>query len=58
MKLLERIVDYIKSWIYYPTMERYFNERGMTQYNVWKHEKFARFKYAWWHCHVGKLKNK
>lgn len=28
MKSLERIIDYIKSWIYYPIMEKYFNERS------------------------------
>lgn len=56
MKTAERIVDYIKSWFFYPKMEKYFDDRDMSDCNRWKHEKFARFKYAWWHCHVGKLK--
>ena len=57
MKITERIADYIKSWIYYPTMEKYFDDRNMSAYNCWKNKRFARFSYAWWHCHVGKLKN-
>ena len=56
MKKMERIIDYIKSWFYYPKMEKYFDDRNMSDYNRWKNEKFARFKYAWWHCHAGKLK--
>lgn len=56
MKTIERIIDYIKSWLYYPTMKKYFDDRKMSDYNHWRNRKFARFKYAWWHCHVGKLK--
>lgn len=56
IKSLQRIVDYIKSWLYYPKMEKYFDDREMTIYSRWKYKKFARFKYAWWHCRVGKLK--
>lgn len=55
-KTTERIIDYIKSWLYYPTMENYFNDRKMSGYNRWNNRKFARFEYAWWHCHAGKLK--
>lgn len=58
MKITERIFDYIKSWIYYPTMEKYFDDRNMSGCNHWKNRKFARFSYAWWHCHAGKLKSK
>lgn len=58
MKKLQRIVDYIQSWFYYPKMEKYFDDRNMNNYNWWKYKRFARFKYAWWHCHVGKLKEK
>lgn len=49
---MKRIVDYIKSWLYYPKMEKYFDDRDMSMSNRWKNEKFARFKYAWWHCHL------
>ena len=57
MKTLERAVDYIKSLLYYSKMKQYFDRINMSQYNHWKNKKFARFKYAWWHCHAGKLKN-
>lgn len=49
------IIDFIKSWAYYHKMEKYFNERGYSQFNVWNGKKFARFRYAWWHCRLGKL---
>lgn len=56
MKKAKRIADFIKSIFYYPKMKKYFVDRDMSNHNPWKNEKFARFKYAWWHCHVGKLK--
>lgn len=56
MKITEKIYDFIKSWIYYPKMEKYFDDKGKSEYNPWKNRKFARFKYAWFHCHVGKMK--
>ena len=58
MRIIERIADYIKSCLYYPKMKKYFDERDMAGCNHWKNERFAMFKYAWWHCHVGKFKNK
>lgn len=58
MKIIERISDYIKSWLYYPTMKKYFDDRKMSECNTWRNKRFARFKYAWWHCHVGKLKER
>lgn len=58
MKLFERIADYTKSWLYYPTMKKYFDDRKMSECNTWRNENFSRFKYAWWHCHVGKLKER
>ncbi len=58
MRIFERIVDYIKSYLYYPTMKKYFDDRGMSIYNPWRDRKFGRFEYAWWHCHVGKLKER
>lgn len=56
--MVEKIVDYIKSCFYYPTMKRWFDERNISKQNPWNNRKFARFRYAWWHCHIGKLKNK
>lgn len=56
-KILQRIFDYIKSLMYYPTMKKYFDDRDMSECNTWNNDRFARFKYAWWHCHVGMLKN-
>lgn len=50
------IDDFIKSVFYYPKMKKYFDDRDMSNYNPWKNEKLARFKYAKWHCKVGKLK--
>ena len=56
MKTIERITDFIKSYFYYPKMKKYFDDRNMPNHNTWKNEKFARIKYALWHCHVGKMK--
>ena len=56
--MIERIADYIKSWFYYPKMKKYFDDRQMSGYNHWVNKKFARFKYASWHCRRGKMKNK
>lgn len=44
------IIDFIKSWLYYPKMKRYLNRLGI---HNWDNQ---RLYYAWWHCHVGKLK--
>lgn len=55
--MMRRIVDFIQSWIFYPKMVKYFCDRGMENCNPWYREKFARIRYSWWHCHVGKLKN-
>lgn len=57
MKIIEKIADYIKSWIYYSTMKKWFNDMNMSKYNHWNNRKFARFRYTWLHCNVGKLKN-
>lgn len=56
MKTIYRILDFIKSLFYYPQMAKYFTERGLSDYNRWSNEKLAALKYAWWHCHVGKLR--
>ena len=44
------ILDFIKSWLYYPTMVKYLNKLGI---HSWDNQ---RLYYSWWHCHVGKLK--
>lgn len=56
VKTIYRILDFIKSLFYYPQMAKYFTERGLSDYNRWSNEKLAALKYAWWHCHVGKLR--
>lgn len=49
--LYKRILDFIKSWIYYPKLKEYATEQG-----GWMKEnilKTGRFQYAWWHCRKG-----
>lgn len=49
--LYKRILDFIKSWIYYPKLKEYATEQG-----GWMKEsisKTGRLKYAWWHCRKG-----
>lgn len=48
---IEKIKDFIKSFFYYPKMRKYFRNRKMEQYDIWK----SAIKYAWWHCSGGKL---
>lgn len=49
MKSVLRIYDFIKSWIYYPKMKRYLNEKcGVDCVHT-------RIQYALWHCKVGFL---
>nr|DAX08371.1 MAG TPA: hypothetical protein [Bacteriophage sp.] len=50
--IIARVVDFIKSWLYYPEMKRYLREKCNVCYQK------SRVKYAWWHCHAGKLKNR
>ena len=54
-KKIERIIDFLDSFFYYPKMKRYFIDKGW--HNPWQDEKFSRIKYAWWHCHHGKLRD-
>ena len=53
---MKRIIDYVKSLFYYPKMKQYFDDRNMSDCNIWRNQKFARFKYASWHCKHGKMK--
>ncbi len=47
----KRIIDFIKSWFYYPKLKRYAMEQGgwMKIYI----SNIGRFQYAWWHCRKG-----
>lgn len=56
MKKIDRIIDYIESWFYYPKMKKYLEENKMSAHNPWRNARFARFKYAWWHSKPRKLK--
>lgn len=49
------IIDFIKSWLYYPKMVRNFEKTSWGRQYIMN---LTRFKYSWWHCHVGKLKNR
>lgn len=49
MKMILRIYDFIKSWIYYPKMKHYLKEKcGVDCVHT-------RLQYALWHCKVGFL---
>lgn len=52
MKKIEKIKDFIQSFFYYPKMRKYFRNKKMEQYDIWK----SAVRYAWWHCQDGKLK--
>ena len=56
MRTTERIIDYIKSWLYYPKMRKYFESINLKNADLWRKKMFPRFSYAWWHCKHGKLK--
>ena len=43
------MIDFIKSWIYYPNMFKYLKDRCNIEYPK------SRLEYAWWHCHAGKI---
>ena len=47
---MKRMIDFIKSWIYYPKMVKYLKDKCGIEY------KNSRLGYSWWHCHTGKLK--
>lgn len=48
------IIDFIKSLFYYRKMVKYFRDMEMLACDTWGNP----IKYAWWHCRVGKLKEK
>ena len=56
MYMFSRIIDYIKSWLYYPKMKKCLDDRNLSACNPWNNERFARFKYASWHCKLEKIK--
>ena len=49
MKLVLKVYDFIKSWIYYPKMKRYLKEKCGVDCA------YTRIQYALWHCKVGFL---
>lgn len=55
MNIIEMIIDFIKSWFYYPKMIRYFEKTSWGKQYV---KGFTRFKYSLWHSLVGKLDEK
>lgn len=46
--MFDRTRDFIKSFLYYPKMVKFFKMYDMTPYDIWK----TPFRYAWWHCHT------
>jgi hypothetical protein len=53
--MLIRITDFIKSYRYYPIMEKYLEEKGMGFCNTWKMKKLPRLSYALWHSKYANL---
>lgn len=48
MEIVLRVYDFIKSWLYYPTMKIYLRRLGIDYPK-------RRFEYSLWHCQSGKL---
>lgn len=48
--IMRRMIDFIKSWVYYPKMMKYLKDKCGIDYPC------SRLKYSWWHCYAGKLK--
>lgn len=51
MKTINRILDFVESWLYYPKMKKHLNKLGIHNWDN------RRLYYAWWHCRVGRLKD-
>ena len=49
MKVILRIYDFIKSWMYYPKMKQYLKGRCNVDYQN------TRLQYSFWHCRTGML---
>ena len=49
--LYKRMIDFVKSWFYYPKLKKYAMEHGglMKVYI----SNTGRFQYSWWHCRKG-----
>lgn len=55
-KQILRIYDFIRSWIYYPKLCKYFMKSMPDETFVWFMGEYnSRWKYALWHCKRGKL---
>lgn len=58
MSIHEKIIDFVKSWLYYPKMCRHFMTTMADITSIQFMERYNnRWKYAWWHCRVGKMKD-
>lgn len=51
MRIVLRIYDLIKSWMYYPKMKRYLKDRCGVDYPN------TRLQYFFWHCRAGMLRD-
>lgn len=49
MKVVLRIYDFIKSWVYYPKMKQYLKDKCGVDYPN------TRLQYSFWHCRAGML---
>ena len=47
------IIDFLKSWLYYPKLKEYLENKGMSVKVMFGN----RFGYAKWHCRLAKLKD-
>lgn len=49
--IYKRIIDFVKSWFYYPKLKKYAMEQdGWMKIYI---SNTGRFQYAWWHCRKG-----
>lgn len=47
----KRVIDFVKSWFYYPKLKKYDLEQGGWIKTYISNT--GRFQYAWWHCRKG-----
>lgn len=45
---MKKIVDFIKSILYYKKLKRYFNKNNMTDCDIWNNS----IEYALWHSQI------
>ena len=44
--MIKMIIDFIKSWFYYPKMTKYLKDKCNIEYPC------SRLRYSWWHCRI------